>query len=133
MSHQHDHGVGLANRRRLVVAIAIIATFLVVEVVGAFLSGSLAVLAHAGHMLSDLIGLFIALGATVVAMRPADARRTFGHRRVEVFAAFVNAVLLGGIVVWIVVEALGRLLSDESAEVLGGPMLIIAILGALAN
>lgn len=129
----HDHGVGNANRRRLAIAIAIIATVLVVEVIGAAVSGSLALLADAGHMLSDLIALVIALVATAVAARPASSRRTFGHRRVEVFAAFVNAGLLAAVIISIAVEAVARLVSDEPLEVQATPMLIVAVVGALAN
>lgn len=129
----HDHGVGITNRRRLVIAIAIIALVLVVEVIGAAVSGSLALLADAGHMLSDLVALVIALIATAVAARPASSRRTFGHRRVEVFAAFVNAGILAVVIISISVEAVSRLLSDERVEVQAVPMLIVAVVGALAN
>jgi cobalt-zinc-cadmium efflux system protein len=132
-THDHDHGAGLANRRRLITAIVIIAVVLVVEVVGAIISGSLALLADAGHMLSDLIALVIALVATVIAARPASARSTFGHRRVEVFAAFINAGLLAAVVVSVAIEAVSRLLADDRAEVDGVPMLIVAVVGALAN
>lgn len=132
-NHHHDHGAGLTNRRRLVIAIVIIAVVLVVEVIGAIVSGSLALLADAGHMLSDLIALVIALIATVIAARPASARRTFGHRRVEVFAAFINAGILAIVVVSVAVEAISRLFSDADPEVQGVPMLIVAIVGALAN
>lgn len=131
--HSHDHGVASANRRRLVIAIVIIAVVLVVEALGAVLSGSLALLADAGHMLSDLVALVIALVATVVAGRPPSARRTFGHRRAEVFAAFVNAGLLAAIVVAIAVEAISRLLTEEPTHVDAAPMLIVAVVGALAN
>ena len=128
----HDHAAGAANRRRLVIAIVIIASVLVVEVIGAVLSGSLALLADAGHMLSDLIALVIALVATVIAARPPSERRTFGHRRVEVFAAFVNAGLLAAVVISVAVEAVSRL-GAPSGQVQALPMLVVAIVGALAN
>ncbi|MCW4384748.1 cation diffusion facilitator family transporter [Salinibacterium sp. SYSU T00001] len=131
--HSHEHGVGSANRRRLLIAIVIIAAVLVAEVVGAIVSGSLALLADAGHMLSDLIALVIALVATVVAERPASEKRTFGHRRVEVFAAFVNAGLLAAVVIGVAVEALSRLFAAEGSGVDATPMLLVAILGAAAN
>src|SRR5690606_18161516 len=121
----HDHGVGNANRRRLAIAIALIATVLVVEVIGAAVSGSLALLADAGHMRSDLMALVIARLGTAVAARPASSRRTFGHRRVEVFAAFVSAGLLAAVTISIAVEAVARLVSDEPLEVQATPMLIV--------
>ena len=131
--HGHDHAAGMTNRVRLGIAIGITAVFLVVTVVGAILSGSLALLADAGHMLSDLTGLAIALVATVIAARAPSDRRTFGHRRVEVFAAFFNAAILLAVVVYVVIEAVKRLLSFEHDGVQSVPMLIVAILGVCAN
>lgn len=132
-NHDHSHGAGITDRRRLVIAIAIVAVVLVVEAVGAWLSGSLSLLADAGHMFSDLTGLVIALIATVIAARPASAHRTFGHRRVEVFAAFLNAVILTAVVVYVLVEAVSRFIESEPTTVQGVPMLIVATIGALAN
>ena len=86
MGHDHGNAAG-SNRTRLAIALAIIAAVLVAEVVGALLSGSLALLADAGHMSSDAIGLGVALIATVVAARPATDRHTFGFQRVEVLRA----------------------------------------------
>ena len=131
--HSHDHARGITNRARLVVAIAIVAVFLVVEVVGALLSGSLALLADSGHMLSDLLGLVVALVALGIAARPANDRQTFGYQRAEVFGALVNGVLLGGIAVFVGVEAVLRLARPADAEVASLPMLIVAIAGLLAN
>ena len=130
--HSHDHGASQANRKRLSIAIAIIATVLVVEVVGALLSGSLSLFADAGHMLSDLTGLLVALTATIVAARPATDRRTFGNRRAEVFGALVNGGILLVVVIAIVVEAVQRLV-EPAAEVQGSLMLGVAIIGAIAN
>ena len=132
-SHSHDHGHGSSNRTRLSVAIAIIATFLVVEVVGAWISGSLALLADAGHMVSDLLGLVIALVALGIASRPATDRQTFGYQRAEVLGALLNGLLLTGIAVFIAIEAIGRLVAPSEAEVLSTPMLIIAAVGLVAN
>ncbi|AWB90632.1 cation diffusion facilitator family transporter [Salinibacterium hongtaonis] len=132
-NHDHSHGAGITDRRRLVIAIVIVAVFLVVEAIGAWLSGSLSLLADAGHMFSDLTGLVIALIATVIAARPPNARRTFGHRRVEVFAAFLNAVILTAVVVYVLVEAVSRFVEPHPSEVQGVPMLIVAAIGALAN
>jgi len=132
-SHSHDHSHGSSNRTRLCIAIAIIATFLVVEVVGAWISGSLALLADAGHMVSDLLGLVIALVALGIASRPATDRQTFGYQRAEVLGALFNGLLLAGIAVFIAIEAVGRLVDPSEAEVLSAPMLIIAAVGLLAN
>ncbi|HXD62954.1 MAG TPA: cation diffusion facilitator family transporter [Lacisediminihabitans sp.] len=130
--HGHDHGAGLAGRRRLGIAIGIIGAVLLVEVVGAVLSGSLALFADAGHMLSDLTGLFVALAATIMAARPANDRSTFGHRRAEVLGAMINGVILVVVVIAIVVEAVQRLV-EPSVSVQGSLMLGVAIVGAVAN
>jgi len=129
MSHDHGHS---ANRNRLSIAIAIVATVLVVEVVGAWLSGSLSLLADAGHMLSDLAGLIIALLATIVAARPATDRQTFGFRRAEVFGALINGLILVVVAVSVTVGAIGRLVGGET-EVHSVPMLIVASIGLVAN
>jgi len=132
-THSHDHGHGSANRTRLIVAIAIVGTFLIIEVVGAWISGSLALLADAGHMVSDLLGLIIALVALGIASRPATDRQTFGYQRAEVLGALANGLLLGGIAVFIAIQGVTRLLDPSDAEVLSVPMLIIAGLGLVAN
>jgi cobalt-zinc-cadmium efflux system protein len=129
--HAHDHGGG-ANRRRLGVAIGIVSLVLVVEVVGALLSGSVALFADAGHMLSDLTGLVVALVATVLAARPATDTRTFGNRRNEVFAAFLNAAILLAVVVYVAVEAIQRLVAPPGA-VEAPLMLGVAVVGAISN
>lgn len=136
MGHAHDHDAQAANRTRLAIAIAIIAVFLVVQVVGGLLSGSLALLADAGHMTSDLLGLVIALGAAIVAARPANDRQTYGFRRFEVFGALANGVILVVVAVAVTAGAIGRLVSGaqgEAHEVAGGPMLAIAVAGLVAN
>ena len=139
MAHSHDHAHAqgaTANRTRIWVAIAIIGAFLVVQVVGGILSGSLALLADAGHMASDLIGLVVALVAAMVAARPATDRQTYGYRRAEVLGALVNGVILLVVAVSVAISAVGRLMSGsegEAHEVLGVPMLVVAVLGLLAN
>jgi cobalt-zinc-cadmium efflux system protein len=136
MAHAHDHGSPSTDRRRLVIAIAIIGAFLVVQVVGGLLSGSLALLADAGHMTSDLLGLVIALGAALVAARPANDRQTYGFRRFEVFGALANGVILVVVAVTVSAGAIGRLVSGaegEEREVSGGLMLAIALVGLAAN
>lgn len=127
----HDHG-RTANRNRLLIAIGIVAVVLVVEVLGAWLSGSLSLLADAGHMLSDLAGLLIALVATIVAARPATDRQTFGYRRMEVFGALLNGLILVVVAVFVTIGAIGRLVGGET-EVHSIPMLIVASIGLVAN
>ncbi|MCR2793068.1 cation diffusion facilitator family transporter [Microbacterium sp. zg.Y625] len=134
----HDHaparGIrGADNRRLLALSLTITSVVLVVQVVGALLSGSLALLADAGHMFTDAAALVIALVASTVAARPADDRATFGYQRAEVFGALANAVILLVLAGWIVVEAVGRLARPGPAEVAGGLMLAVAVLGLVAN
>jgi cobalt-zinc-cadmium efflux system protein len=128
----HSHAHDSANRGRLGIAIGIVSVVLVIEVIGGLLSGSIALFADAGHMLSDLTGLVVALVATIMAARPASDTRTFGNRRAEVFAAFVNAAILLAVVIFIVVEAVGRLLAPEA--VVAAPLMLgVAVVGAIAN
>ncbi|TFD50540.1 cation transporter [Cryobacterium frigoriphilum] len=132
-SHGHSHDAAASNRTRLTLTIVIVATVLVVEVIGAWITGSLALLADAGHMFSDLAGLTIALAATVVAARPATDRQTFGYQRAEVFGALLNGLILVGVAVAVVMGAVGRLLDPGTGHVLGGGMLLVAVIGLLAN
>lgn len=132
--HGHSHGPGAyrgTDRRALLIAAGLTATFMVVEAVGGLVTGSLALLADAGHMLSDSFSLFLALGAVVLAARPATAKRTFGYKRAEILAALVNGVLLVMVSIWVIVEAIRRL--DESVEILGGGMMAIAVAGLAIN
>ena len=133
MAHDHTHGHMAADGRRLRLAIGVVALGLVAQLVGAGLSGSLALLADSGHMASDLIGLVIALVATIVAARPASGRQTYGYRRAEVFAALVNGLLLVGVALSVAVAAVGRLLDPAGHEVLGGPMLVVGVVGGATN
>ena len=128
MSHDHDHP---RNRARLSIAIAIVAVFLVVEIAGSLLAGSLALLADAGHMFSDLLGLIVALVALGIAARPATDRQTFGYQRAEVLGALANGLILLGVAIVVAVQGVSRLF--EPAEVLGLPMLLVALVGLLAN
>ncbi|TAL44460.1 MAG: cation transporter [Salinibacterium sp.] len=127
----HDHGA--ANRTRLLVALAITATIFVVELVGAAIAGSLALLADAGHLLSDLVGLGIALVATAVAARPATDRQTFGFQRAEVFGALANGLILAGVAIAIAIESVRRLLEAQPAAVGGLPVLLVAAVGLVAS
>lgn len=134
----HDHapagGIrGASSRRLLAISLALTATVMVVQLVGALLSGSLALLADAAHMFTDSSALVIALIASVVAARPADARNTYGYRRAEVFGALINAVILVLLCVWVAVEAIGRLVRGDAVEVEGGLMLVVACVGLVAN
>ena len=132
--HDHSHGVSQGDSRRLLaVSLAITSAVFVVQVVGAIITGSLALLADAAHMLTDAAALVIALIASAVAARPADDRRTYGYQRAEVLGALVNGVVLIGLSVGIVVEAVSRLVRPETPEVAGGWMLLVAILGLAAN
>lgn len=131
MSHDHAHDE--SPRGRLAIAFAIIAVVLVAEVVGALLSGSLALLADAGHMASDAIGLLVALVASVWATRPATDRHTFGFRRLEVLAALFNGILLTVVAVVVAIEAVRRLTDASPAEPVALPMLVVAAVGLVAN
>jgi cobalt-zinc-cadmium efflux system protein len=132
VAHEHPHERTRGeSRRALVVVLALTATFTVVEVVGGLLTGSLALLADAGHMLSDNLSLGLALFAAWLAGRPATPERSFGYQRAEILAALFNGVTLVAISIWIFIEAYSRL--REPPEVLGGWMLAVAALGLLAN
>lgn len=130
MSEGHSHGKD-ANARQLTTALALTGTFLVVEVIYAFLSGSLALLSDTGHMLTDVMALALSLFAIRVGQRPADLKRTFGYRRTEILAAALNAGMLFAIGIYILFEAYKRL--REPVEVQTTPMLIVATLGLLVN
>lgn len=127
MTHAHDNG----NLRRVLIALVLTGTFMVVEVIGGILSGSLALLADAGHMLTDTMALGLAAMAFHVGKRPADLKRTYGYQRLQILAAFVNSLGLLLIVGWILFEAAHRL--REPSAVLGETMLLVAVLGLLVN
>jgi len=125
--HHHEH----SSERRLLWALLLVGGFMLVEVVGGLLSGSLALLADAGHMLTDAASLALAWGASRAARRPADALRTYGYHRVQILAALINGLAFILLVAWIGYEAVQRL--AEPVEVLGGMMLVVAIIGLLVN
>ena len=130
--HQHGPGGDIADqRRRLTVVLAITVTVLVVEVVGAVVSGSLALLADAGHGMTDAAGLTLALVTTVMSQRPATARRTWGYRRAEVLGAAAQAAVLLAVGVYVLVEGVRRLL--EPPEVTSTPMLVFGAVGLAGN
>jgi cobalt-zinc-cadmium efflux system protein len=129
--HHHPEHAERVSRRPLVVALAITATFLVVEVIGALLTGSLALLADAGHMATDVAALALTLFAAWLARRPATPERSFGYLRAEILAALVNAASLVAISIYIFWEAAQRV--GAPPEVASGTMLVIALAGLLAN
>ncbi|MBA2428531.1 MAG: cation transporter [Thermoleophilaceae bacterium] len=120
-----------ANGRALGVVLVLVAAFAVVEVVGGLFTGSLALLADAGHMLSDAMALGLALLALALARRPATPKRSFGLQRAEILAALANGVTLVAIALWIFIEAFGRL--AEPSPILAGPMLAVAFAGLVVN
>jgi cobalt-zinc-cadmium efflux system protein len=127
----HSHGAGERNERRLLLAAALTTVTLVAEAAGGIISGSLALLADAGHMLTDAAALILAWLAVRFARRPADWKRTYGFERFEVLAAFSNGIALFFISAMICYEAIERIY--EPVEVLGAPMLIIAAIGLSVN
>ena len=127
--HAHDHRA--ASRRALGGVLALTVGFTVVEVVGGFLTDSLALLADAGHMLSDTFAIGLAVVALTLAARPSTPRRSFGFQRAEIIAAFVNGLTLVLIAGWIVWEAVGRF--RDPPDVLGGWMLAVAAVGLAVN
>ena len=132
--HHHDHHddpARSASRRTLALVLGLTLSFLLVELIGGLLTGSLALIADAGHMVSDAGALALALFTSWYAARPATARRTYGFYRAEILAALVNSLALVGIVAWIGWEAIGRL--REPVEVASGGMLVVASAGLVVN
>jgi cobalt-zinc-cadmium efflux system protein len=132
MGHDHSHAVprGLASRR-LALVLALTLGFLAVEVVAGLLTGSLALLADAGHMLTDVAGLILALAAMKFAARPPSPRRTYGYHRVEILAALTNGLVLLGVAGYILMEAWDRF--SHPLPVAGVPVLIVAAVGLAVN
>lgn len=135
MGSGHSHGpsvsAGGAHRSRLLVVLGLTSTVLVAEVIGAWITGSLALLADAGHMFTDVAGILLAVLAVTFAAKPATQKRTFGYYRLEILAAVVNAVLLFAVAVFILLEAWRRW--QDPPEVEGGLMLVFAAVGLVAN
>ena len=130
-AHSHPGSAAGAGSRRLLIVLALVLGFAVVEVVGGLFTNSLALWADAGHMATDAAGLILALLAIRVGQRPATPERSFGYARVEILAAVANAVILFVVAAVILVEALGRIGSPP--EVLAVPMLAIAAVGLAVN
>mgnify|MGYP000234680117 CR=1 FL=1 len=127
MAHAHHS----SNMRRVIIALVLTGTFMVVEVIGGLLSGSLALLADAGHMLTDTMALALAAVAFNVSKRPADTRLTYGYQRFQILAAFVNGLSLLLIVGWILYEAVERFITPR--DILGETMLLLAPAGLVVN
>ncbi len=130
MAHSHGEHTG-RSKRALAFVLALTATFTIVEVIGGLATGSLALLADAGHMLSDVFSLGLALFAVWLAGRPVTPNRSFGYKRAEILAALFNGVMLVAISIWIFIEAYRRI--EQPPEILGGWMLVVAVLGLLVN
>lgn len=128
--HDHHHA-RTASKTRLMLALVLAGGYMLAEAIGGWWTNSLALLADAGHMLSDVAALGLSLAALWIAERPADSRRTYGYYRAEILAALVNGAALGAISIYIFIEAVRRL--AEPAQVLGGWMLVIAAGGLMVN
>ena len=132
MGAGHDHGNADTRVSRMLIAAGILSIFFVVELTTALAINSIALLADAGHMLTDLVAMFMGLTAVLLARRgSASPARTYGWHRAEVFTAVANAVLLLGVAGFILYEAFERL--GDAPDVPGVPMIVVALLGLLAN
>ncbi len=131
LKHDHRRSDDTTNERRVLYALILIASFMFVEVAGGIISGSLALLADAAHMLTDAASLALTWFAYYLARRPADPLRTYGYSRFQILAAFTNGITLFGLAGLIIWEAIDRLM--EPQPVLGGVMLIVAATGLGVN
>lgn len=131
MGHGHSHTPAGKNKKRLAIVLALTTAYLIAEVVGGLLTHSIALLADAGHMLTDVAGLGLALMAIQFAERPATPERIYGFYRVEILAALTNGVVLIGISIYILYEAYQRFRNPQ--EVQSGAMLGVALVGLVIN
>jgi len=129
--HAHCHNVGASNERRALIAAVITGSVMIAEVIGGIVTGSLALLADAAHMLADCAALLLAWWAFRLSRKPADASRTYGHDRFQIVAAFANGVTLALLTLWIVIEAVERTASPQAID--GVPMTVVALIGLAAN
>ena len=127
----HSQSAAGASRKRLLIVLALVVAYLIVEVAGSLFTNSLALLADAGHMLTDAVGVGLALLAIHFAAKPATAAKSYGYYRLEILAAVANAVLLFGVAAYIGYEAFQRF--SDPPEVLSTPMLAIAGIGLVIN
>ena len=131
MAHDHDHSHGHnANKKALLFSFILIAVFMIVEVIGGLLTNSLALLSDAGHMLSDAAALGLSLFAFKFGERAASSTKTYGYKRFEILAAFINGITLLVISIYIFWEAYNRFLEPPSVD---GSMMVIAIIGLVVN
>jgi len=130
MSHPHQSSAQ-THRRALAIVLALTLAYAAIEVIGGLLTNSLALLADAAHMLTDVGGLALALFATWIAQRPATPQKTYGYYRVEVLAAAVNAVVLLGAGAYVLYEAFQRL--QDPPKVISTPVLVVAVIGLVVN
>ncbi|MDR1696421.1 MAG: cation diffusion facilitator family transporter [Endomicrobium sp.] len=128
--HSHNHAAG-AGKKALLISFIFITVFMFVEFIGGLMSGSLALMSDAGHMLSDAFALGLSLSAVVAGARNANKRKTYGYKRFEVLAAFFNAITIFLIAIFILKEAVFRM--QNPAPILSGPMFIIAVIGLSVN
>ena len=131
MEQAHGHKANESNQRRVMIALVLTGTFMLVEVVGGIISGSLALLADAGHMLTDTMALSLAAMAFQVSKRPPGGHLTYGYQRFQILAAFVNGLSLLAVVGWILFEAVSRFFNPR--DVLGETMLVVATAGLVIN
>jgi cobalt-zinc-cadmium efflux system protein len=131
MGQAHGHEANESNQRRVMIALVLTGTFMLVEVVGGIISGSLALLADAGHMLTDTMALTLAAMAFQVSKRPPGGNLTYGYQRFQILAAFVNGLSLLAVVGWILFEAVSRFFNPR--DILGETMLVVATAGLVIN
>lgn len=129
--HRHGSDLRDLSRKRLVIALALTTAFLVVEVIAGLVSGSLALLSDAGHMLTDAGALGLALWAQSLGRRPRSERKTFGYRRAEILAAAANGIVLGITALAVIIEAIRRFRAPPHVE--GRAMLVVAVIGLAVN
>ena len=128
--HHHDHAAP-HSQKRLIVALMVTFGFAFIELAGGFWSGSLALISDAGHMMTDSAALLLALIANLIGQRPANAANSYGYARAELIGALINSLTMMALVVWIIVEAVQRLLNPQPVNGLG--VMVIAIIGLLVN
>ncbi len=134
MGHAHTHApvtTAGGHRRRLLIVLVLTLAVMAAEIVGGLMSGSLALLADAGHMATDAAGIALALGAVTLAQRPARGRRTFGWQRIEILAAVANGLLLLVVAGYVLVEAVRRI--GDPPQISSGLMLVVAAVGLVVN
>ena len=131
MNQGHDHGAATSNRARLAIAFGITASILIAEIIGAIVTGSLALLVDAGHMLTDAGGLLVALIAANLVLRPASDRFTWGFRRAEVLAALGQAAILFAVGIYAFIEGVSRLF--EPPEISPAGLLVFGVVGLVGN